>query len=166
MFARLAHMRHESRMGRAALAEMHARLREAERAIDGEVNIAGVFVFLAVIFPPAHGAQGECAGRVESTESATRAAVIGVHPRGWTAARASGLHPAQELAHRNCRRRGSKRSLRGSESEDKAGVEAGVVSSTGRLGGRVDAVGGKSPGKEGKNGEIDAAAQIVSERST
>lgn len=53
-----------------------------------------------------------------------------------------------------------------SESEDQAGVESGVVSSTGRLRGGVDAAGRKSQGKERKDGEIQAAAQIVSKRST
>jgi hypothetical protein len=41
-----------------------------------------------------------------------------------------------------------------------------VVSTTGRLGRGIDAVGGESPGKEGKNGKIETAAQIVGERST
>lgn len=97
MFKRLAHVRDETRVGRAALSVMHARLHEAQRAVDGEMNVAGVFVFLAVIFPPAHRAQQECARRFKSAESATRAAVIGVHSRGWTAMRASGLHPGPEL---------------------------------------------------------------------
>ena len=163
-------MRHETRMGCAALAVMHPRLRQAERAVDGQVDVAGVFVFLTVILPPAHGAQQERARRIERPESAARTAVIGFHPRGWTAAPASGLHagPGIDLGTgivttaelRRLRR------LRVSESENQAGVEAGVVSSAGRLGGCVDAVGGKSPGEEGKEGKIDAAAQIVGERST
>ncbi len=40
----------------ATLGEVHAGLIQAQRAVYREANFAGVFVFLAVVFPPANWA--------------------------------------------------------------------------------------------------------------
>ena len=44
-------------MGRAAMSVVLAGLIEAEGAVDGESNFGRVAVLLAVVFPPADGAQ-------------------------------------------------------------------------------------------------------------
>jgi hypothetical protein len=51
----LTNVREKTGVGGAAVGEMHAGFIQAEIAVDGQANIAGVGIFLAVIFPPADG---------------------------------------------------------------------------------------------------------------
>jgi hypothetical protein len=48
----------------AALGVVGTGFVQAESAVDGEADLAGVFVFLAVILPPANRAQAERASRL------------------------------------------------------------------------------------------------------
>src|ERR1700677_3970959 len=58
---------------------MLARLVQAQLAVHCEANFRGVFVFLAVVFPPADGAQRKRADRLQRPVSATWAAKSGQH---------------------------------------------------------------------------------------
>jgi hypothetical protein len=71
----LAHVAEETGMGGAALSVVLAGLSEAELAIDGEADIGGVIVFLAVVFPPADGAKAERARGFQGFISTARAAI-------------------------------------------------------------------------------------------
>ena len=57
----LADIGQESGVGGAAEGEVLPSLVEAELAIHGQANFRGVFVFLAVVFPPADGAERQSA---------------------------------------------------------------------------------------------------------
>ncbi len=46
-------------MGGAALGEVYAGLGQAEVSVDGEAHFRGVEILLAVVFPPADGAESE-----------------------------------------------------------------------------------------------------------
>jgi hypothetical protein len=60
----LANVSKKSRMCGAALGVVGTGFVQAESAVDGEADLAGVFVFLAVILPPANRAQAERASRL------------------------------------------------------------------------------------------------------
>jgi hypothetical protein len=62
-------------MGSAALRVVDSGLFEAELAVDGEANLGGVIVFLAVVLPPANRTKLECFGSFESLVSAARTTV-------------------------------------------------------------------------------------------
>jgi hypothetical protein len=48
-----------------------ARLGKAQLAVDREANLGSVCVFLAVVFPPADGAQAQRVGRLQRFMAAT-----------------------------------------------------------------------------------------------
>ena len=56
---RFANVGQETRMGGAALGEVYAGLGQAEVSVDGEAHFRGVEILLAVVFPPADGAESE-----------------------------------------------------------------------------------------------------------
>lgn len=58
-------------MGRSAVGKIFTGLVQAEHAIDREADFAGILVLLAIILPPANGAQSEGAGRFQRLVSAT-----------------------------------------------------------------------------------------------
>jgi hypothetical protein len=58
-------------MGRPAVGKMLTGLVQAEQAVDREADFSGVFVLLAVVFPPANRAQRERACRFQRLVSAT-----------------------------------------------------------------------------------------------
>ena len=62
-------------MGGANFGKVVAGLIEAELSVDGEADFRGVWVFLAVVFPPADRAQLERAGSFESFISTAGAAI-------------------------------------------------------------------------------------------
>lgn len=62
-------------MGGTALRVILAGLVETQLAIDGEANFSGVFVFLAVIFPPADRTQHQSGGRIEGSVAAARTTI-------------------------------------------------------------------------------------------
>lgn len=51
---RLTNVREEPGVGCAAVGKMHAGFIQAEGAVHGEADIAGVCVLLAIVFPPAN----------------------------------------------------------------------------------------------------------------
>jgi len=59
---RLANVGQEAGVGGTAVGEVLPGLVEAELAVDGETDFRGVFVLLAVIFPPADGAKRQSSG--------------------------------------------------------------------------------------------------------
>src|ERR1035437_9460857 len=60
-----AYVRQKPGMGRAALDEVGAGLGQAEGSVHCQADIGGVAVLLAVILPPADGAQGQRLGRLQ-----------------------------------------------------------------------------------------------------
>jgi len=66
-------------MSGAALSIVLAGFVQAKGAVDGEANIAGVFVFLAVVLPPADRTQAERSRRLQRLVSAARAAITDFH---------------------------------------------------------------------------------------
>jgi hypothetical protein len=66
-------------MGGSALSVVLAGFVQAEGAIDGEADFAGVFVFLAVVLPPADRAQAESARRLQRPISAAWTAITDFH---------------------------------------------------------------------------------------
>jgi hypothetical protein len=74
-------MRDEARMGGAATGEMFASLDEAEGTVDGEANLCGVLVLLAVVFPPADWAKSQGTGDIQRFVPAARAAVASKRQR-------------------------------------------------------------------------------------
>jgi hypothetical protein len=52
---------------------------EAESAVHGEPDIGGVYVFLAVVFPPADGAERQRASRLQCLAPAAWAAKTSLH---------------------------------------------------------------------------------------
>jgi len=64
-------------MGCAALGIEPAGFVEAELAVNGQAHFRGVGVFLAVVLPPADGAQRDSAGRIQRLKSAARTSVAG-----------------------------------------------------------------------------------------
>jgi hypothetical protein len=82
-------------MGRAAVDVVLAGLVQAEGAVHGEADLGGVGVFLAVVFPPADGAQREGAGCLQGSASAAWAAKTSLHSIskwGGRDLRQKGLH--------------------------------------------------------------------------
>jgi hypothetical protein len=61
-------------MCRAAMRVVVAGFVEAELAVHGQAHFGGVFVLLAVVFPPADRAQRQGAGRLQRLVSAAWAA--------------------------------------------------------------------------------------------
>src|SRR5208337_4614541 len=74
-------------MGRAALGVVDAGLVQAQGSVDGEANIGGILVVLAIVLPPADRTQGQSPWRLQRLESAARATKKSVHysPCGLTA---------------------------------------------------------------------------------
>ena len=68
---RFANMGEIARMGRSAVGEMLTGFIQAEQAVDGKAGFSGVLVFLAVVLPPANGAQRQRACRFKRLVSAT-----------------------------------------------------------------------------------------------
>jgi hypothetical protein len=66
-------------MGGAALSVVFAGFVQAEGAVDGQADIAGVVVFLAVVLPPANRAQAHGARRLQRLIAAARTAITGFH---------------------------------------------------------------------------------------
>jgi hypothetical protein len=66
-------------MGCTAPGKVLARLIQAQMTVDREADFPGVFVFLAVIFPPAYWAQSHGAGGFQRLVSAARATISSVH---------------------------------------------------------------------------------------
>jgi hypothetical protein len=66
-------------MGSAAMSKVLAGFMQAQVAVHGLANLIGVFVFLAVVFPPANGAQRHGARRLKRLEPTTRAAKANPH---------------------------------------------------------------------------------------
>ena len=62
-------------MGRSTVRIVFASLVEAQLAVDGQADIGSVDVFLAVVLPPANGAQAHRARSFESLRSAAGAAI-------------------------------------------------------------------------------------------
>jgi len=90
----LAHVGKESGMGRAALGKMGAGLDQAEGSVHCQADLGGVAVLLAVILPPADGAQGQCLGRLQRLVSATWTTKTGHHNfphKDWTATAVCGV---------------------------------------------------------------------------
>ena len=75
----LTDVREESRVGCAALGIMFTGFVEAEGAVHGQADFAGIFVFLAVVFPPADGAETQGIWRFQRLRSAARAAKLSLH---------------------------------------------------------------------------------------
>jgi hypothetical protein len=75
----LANVGEESGMGGAALSIVGTGFVQAERAVDGEPDIAGVLVFLAIVFPPAHRAQTQRARRLQRPKAAAWTAITDFH---------------------------------------------------------------------------------------
>lgn len=73
----------KTRVGGSACGVVKAGLSQTEGAIDGHAHVGRVFVFLAVILPPADRAQGERTGNGKGTAAATGATVSDVHIE-WT----------------------------------------------------------------------------------
>ena len=70
-------------MGGAASVKVLARFIQAQLAVDRQADFRGISVFLAVVFPPAHRAQRERAGRLQRPVPAARAAITSL--RGYLA---------------------------------------------------------------------------------
>jgi len=66
-------------MGRAAMGVVGASLGQAEGTIHGQTDIRGIVVLLAVILPPADGAQGQRLGRIQRFISAAWTTKTGHH---------------------------------------------------------------------------------------
>jgi hypothetical protein len=81
-------------MGRAALGKVGAGLGQAEGSIHRQPDFRGVAVLLAIVLPPADGAQGQRLGRIQRLISAAWATKTG-HQRfpqdDWTATTACGF---------------------------------------------------------------------------
>lgn len=72
---RLTNVRQKSGMGCTALHEVLAGLVEAELAIDGQPDVLGVVVLLAIVFPPADRAEIQGSGGIECLISTARASI-------------------------------------------------------------------------------------------
>lgn len=72
-------VRKKSGMGRATLGKMCAGFGQAESAVHRQPDIRGVFVLLAVVFPPANRAQAKRFGRIQRLKSTARAAITSPH---------------------------------------------------------------------------------------
>src|ERR1035437_6143859 len=83
-------------MGRDALGGWGAVLGQAEGSVHCQPDIGGVAVLLAVILPPADGAQGQCLGCLQRLVSAAWTTKTGHHnfpQEDWTATGACGGRP-------------------------------------------------------------------------
>lgn len=72
---RITHVGKEAGMGGTASGIEVACFGETQCAVHGVPHIGGVGIFLAIVFPPANGAQGHGFGHVECFEAAARAAI-------------------------------------------------------------------------------------------
>jgi len=80
----LAHVGKKTGVGGAAEGKVLARLFQAHLAVDREPDFSGVFVLLAVIFPPADRAQPQrpgCCERPIAATRATKSSAFAFHPR-------------------------------------------------------------------------------------
>jgi hypothetical protein len=66
-------------MRRAAVRIVVPGFLQTEGAVDGQAYIRGVFIFLAIVFPPANGAQSERVGHFERLITAARATKSGLN---------------------------------------------------------------------------------------
>ena len=66
-------------MGSAAQSKVLPCLVEAQLSIHGQADFRSVLVLLAVVFPPAYGAQGQGAGCLQRLISATGATKSNLH---------------------------------------------------------------------------------------
>jgi hypothetical protein len=85
-------------MGRAALGIVGAGLGQAEGSIHRQPDFRGVAVLLAIILPPADGAQDQRLGRFQRLVSATWATKTGHHSYPYVDGRQqqpAGLHERQ-----------------------------------------------------------------------
>jgi hypothetical protein len=84
-------------MSRAAMSEVFTGFVQAEGSIDGEADLSCIVILLAVVLPPADGAQRQRAGGFQSLISAawTSIAKLQSSPVGWTRTGGEGLHEGQ-----------------------------------------------------------------------
>ena len=75
----LTNVREEPGVGCAAMGKMVTGLIQAEGAVHRQADIAGVGVFLAIVFPPADRAQPHGVRRFERLVTAARAAKLSLH---------------------------------------------------------------------------------------
>jgi hypothetical protein len=75
----LTDVRQEAGVGRAAMCKVRARFVQAEGSVHGVANLRGVFIFLAIVFPPADRAQCERVRRFQRLVPAAGAAKSGLH---------------------------------------------------------------------------------------
>src|SRR5579863_2612086 len=66
----LAYVREEPGIGGTAPRIRSACLSETQMTVDGQANLMGVGVFLAIVFPPAHRAQLHGCGRLQRSGAA------------------------------------------------------------------------------------------------
>lgn len=70
----MADVRQKAGICSAKTSVMLARLFEAEVAVNGQANLPGIRVFLAIVFPPANWTQRQRARLFQGSVSAARAA--------------------------------------------------------------------------------------------
>jgi len=75
----LTNVREEPGVGSAAMGIVLAGFIEAEGTVHRQADLAGIRVFLAVVFPPADGAQAEGVRRFQRFVPAARAAKLSLH---------------------------------------------------------------------------------------
>jgi hypothetical protein len=75
----LTNVRQEAGMGSAASGIVRPGFVEAESSVDGEADIGGIFIFLAVVFPPAHRAKCKRARRFQRLVTAAGTTKSEVH---------------------------------------------------------------------------------------
>jgi hypothetical protein len=75
----LTNVRKKPGMSSAAMGIVHTGFVQAEGAVDGQADFAGVFVLLAVVLPPADRAQTQSTSRLQRLIAATRAAKANFH---------------------------------------------------------------------------------------
>ncbi len=66
-------------MGGSALSVVGTGFAKAECAVDGEADISGVFILLAIVLPPADRAQTQCARSLQRPIAAARTAITNFH---------------------------------------------------------------------------------------
>jgi hypothetical protein len=84
---RHSHVGQKAGMGSTTMYEMVACFGQTQIAIDRQMHFRGIFVFLAIVFPPANRAKSQRGRSVQGFISTTRAAktVRQVYPpREWT----------------------------------------------------------------------------------
>jgi hypothetical protein len=80
----LTNVREKAGVGRSTLGKVLAGLFQAQLAVHREPDFRGVFVFLPIVFPPAHWTKRERVHRLQGLVSATWAAITSHHkPLAW-----------------------------------------------------------------------------------